>query len=269
MMEQTPLQTAAYETIRYETDGEIAIVTLNRPRAFNALNIQCMLELKRAFEAIAADPAIRGVIVTGARMAFAMGADIPDILATDTPGESAELSRRGQQLFCSIEHLGKPVIAAINALAMGGGLELALACTLRVASDKATFALPEIKLGIIPGYGGTQRLPRMIGKGRAMEMILTGEPIDAAEALRIGLVNRVVEREKVMEESKALMQVLLAKAPQALRCAMRAVSEGLEGSLERGLALESSLFGLVRSTTDSTEGLTAFLEKRNPEFRGR
>lgn len=268
MEEPTP-QPPAYETLRVETEGPIAIVTLNRPRAFNALSMQCMKELHRAFDAIAADSTIRGVIITGARVAFAMGADIPDILATGSPGASEALSRRGQQLFSSIEHLGKPVIAAINGLAMGGGLEIALACTLRVASDKATFALPEINLGIIPGYGGTQRLPRMIGKGRAMEMILTGDPIDAAEALRIGLVNRVVAREEVMNESKALLEKLLAKAPQAMRSAMRAVNEGLESTIERGFGLESSLFGLVRATADSTEGLTAFLEKRAPEFGDR
>lgn len=269
MTEEQQENTPAYETIKVERDGEIVIVSLNRPRAMNALSRQCMRELRAAFEEIRDDPAARGVIVTGARVAFAMGADIPDILEIELPAEAAEMSRRGQELFTFIENLGKPVIAAVNGLAFGGGLELALACTLRVASEKATFGLPEINLGIIPGYGGTQRLARMIGKGRAMEMVLTGEPVSPEEALRIGLVNKVVPRGDLMTEAKALLESLLAKAPIALQCALRAVNEGLDGSLQEGLNLESALFGVVRATSDSTEGLSAFIEKRDPEFRGR
>jgi enoyl-CoA hydratase len=221
------------------------------------------------FSAARDDDSVKGVILTGSRkMAFAMGAEIRDILATEGPVDSMMLSRKGHEVFNLIEDFGKPVVAAINGLALGGGLELAMVCTLRVASEKATFGLPEINLGIIPGYGGTQRLARLIGKGRAMEMILTGEPIDAQEALRIGLVNRVVPRDAVLDEAKALIRKILAKPPVAVRLAMEAVNRGLEMSLDRGLDVEAQLFGLVRSTQDSKEGLAAFLEKREPNFTG-
>lgn len=258
----------AYETLKIDRDGAVVVVTLNRPRAFNALDGQMMSDLHDAFDAIRGDASIRGAILTGARMAFASGADIEGILGIEDEATAAELSSRGQALFRFIERLGKPVVAALNGLAFGGGLELAMACTLRVASEKATFALPEIRLGIIPGYGGTQRLPRLIGKGRAMEMILTGDPIDAAEALRIGLVNKIVDRNAVLEASRELLDTILTKSPAAVASALHAVNEGLDGDFDSGLALEARIFGQVRATADATEGLRAFLEKREPHYQG-
>jgi enoyl-CoA hydratase/carnithine racemase len=221
-----------------------------------------VLELKR-------EAATRVVIITGSGdRAFVAGADINE-LADISPAQAKELAQRGQHVFDLIENLGKPVIAAINGFALGGGCELALACHLRVAADGAKIGQPEVKLGLIAGYGGTQRLPRLIGEGRALELLLTGEPVDAAEAFRLGLVNRVVPREKLLDECRALAKKILAAGPVAVRLTLEAVGRGLALSLDEGLALEADLFGLVAATPDMKEGTRAFLEKRPARFQGR
>ena len=211
---------------------------------------------------------MRAIVLTGAgEKAFVAGADIKE-LAAQTPVSGRETARRGQRLFTRIEQLGKPVIAAINGFALGGGCELALACTFRFAADTAKIGLPEITLGLLPGYGGSVRLPRLIGKARAMEMILTGKPVTADEAFRVGLVNRVVPAASLVAEAKAFAADLAAKAPIALRYAMQSIERGLEMPVDEALELEATLFGLVASTADMREGTTAFLEKRKPVFKG-
>jgi len=259
----------AYEYLEIERRDEIAIVVVNRPDKLNALNAATVAELGRASRALAADDAIRGVIVTGAgERAFVAGADIAE-LAEMGPLSGVRISRQGQDVFRFLETMGKPVIAAVNGYALGGGLELALACHLRVASETARFGLPEVRLGIIPGYGGTVRLPRLIGKGRALELILTGEMIDAAEAHRIGLVNRVVPQADLIAEAEAFLRTITANGPIAVALALESVERGLTTTVEDGLVLESNLFGLLASTSDMREGMTAFLEKRKPVFHGK
>ena len=257
-----------FQNLLVEKSDRIAVVTVNRPDKLNALNDATIRELDRAFRDVAADHDVLGVIVTGAgEKAFVAGADIGE-LAKMGPIEGVTVSRLGQDAFRFLETMGKPVVAAVNGFALGGGMELALACHLRVASEKAKFGLPEVKLGIIPGYGGTVRLPRIVGRGRALELILTGEMIDAAEAHRIGLVNRVVPAGQTLPEARALLTRILANGPVALRLALESVAHGEDAAVQEGLTLESSLFGLLATTTDMREGMGAFLEKRAASFTG-
>ncbi len=257
------------ENVRYEVAAPLAVVTLDRPKVLNALNQQSMSELEQVFLEIRDHAEIRAVLLTGAgEKAFAAGADIREFAAL-TPLEGEKLAARGQRIFTLIETCGKPVIACINGFALGGGCELALACTLRIAATTAKLGQPEVKIGIIPGYGGTQRLPRLIGKGAALKMILTGEAISAAEALRLGLVDEVVEPERLMARGKEIAETIAGMAPMAIRDAIRAVNSGYDLPLASGLELEASLFGLACSTSDKTEGAQAFLEKRAPRWTGK
>jgi enoyl-CoA hydratase len=257
------------ENLLVDRDGAVATVTINRPKVLNALSIQTVDELRRAMLSLKYDDAVRVVILTGAgEKSFVAGADINE-LAAQTPVSGRELARRGQHVFDVIENLGKPVIAAINGYALGGGCELALACTIRIAVDTARIGQPEINLGIIPGYGGSQRLPRLIGRGPALELLLTGDQISAADAYRLGLVNRVVTAANLMGEARKLAQTLASKAPVAVRYILDAVNRGLEMPLAEGQNYEATLFGLVAATDDMREGTKAFLEKRKAEFRGK
>jgi enoyl-CoA hydratase/carnithine racemase len=249
-------------------DGPVARVTINRPKVLNALNAETLDELRRTILALKHDPDVRSVVITGAGdRAFVAGADINE-LAAQTPAAGRDRALRGQHVFDLIENMGKPVIAAINGFALGGGCELAMACTLRLASDTAKLGQPEINLGLIPGYGGTQRLARIVGPGRALELMLTGDPIDAVEAYRIGLVNRVVPSADLLPQAQALASTLAAKPPVAVRYIIDAVHKGLQSPLAEGQVLEATLFGLVASTDDMREGTRAFLEKRKPAFKG-
>ena len=258
-----------FELITLETQDRIATVTVNRPDRLNALNAATIDELDRAFRQVAADDDVLGVILTGSGdKAFVAGADIGE-LAKMGPIDGVGVSRKGQETCRFLETMGKPVVAAVNGYALGGGLEIALACHLRVASENARFGLPEVKLGIIPGYGGTVRLARIVGRGRALELILTGEMIDAAEAHRIGLVNRVAPRGAALTEARALMTTIVANGPVALRLALEAVDHGMDTSIDEALTLESALFGLLATTEDMQEGMGAFLEKRTAKFTGR
>jgi enoyl-CoA hydratase len=258
----------AYETLLYEKRDGIGYVTVNRPEKLNALNDQVMEELDACFRAIREDAEIRAVIVMGAGgKAFVAGADVKE-LAERAPLQGKATSLRGQRILESIESLGKPAIAAVNGYALGGGCELALACTLRIASETARFGVPEVKLGIIPGYGGTQRLARLVGKGRALELILTGEPVNAQEAYRIGLVNQVVPAENLDSAAEALARKIMANAPLAVQLAMEAVHHGLEMTQKEGQFLEATLFALCCTTADMKEGTRAFLEKRPAKFTG-
>jgi enoyl-CoA hydratase len=257
------------ETVLYQKKGAIAYVTMNRPKVLNALNKRAITDLKAAFEEARDDSAIRGVIFTGAGdKAFIAGADINEV-AADTPVEAQEKTKRGQAVMDLIENLGKPVIAAVNGFALGGGCESALACTIRLASENARFGLPEVKLGIMPGYGGTQRLPRLVGKGVALHLILTGEMISAQEAYRIGLVNEVVPNAELIGRAEAILNQIGANAPLSVKFALQAVNNGLETSLSEGLFLEASLVAICTSTEDKKEGTSAFFEKRSPKFQGR
>jgi enoyl-CoA hydratase len=258
----------SFEHLLLERDGAIAIVTINRPRVLNALNTQTLDELRRAILDLKHDEGLRVVILTGAgEKSFVAGADINE-LALQTPTGGREHALRGQHVLDLIENMGKPVIAAINGFALGGGCELAMACTLRLAADTAKLGQPEIALGLLPGYAGTQRLPRLVGKGKAMEMILTGAPIAADEAQRIGLVNRVVAAADLMAEARRLAAHLAASAPIAMRYIINAVNKGMEMPFAEACQYEATLFGLVASTDDMREGTKAFLEKRRAEFKG-
>jgi enoyl-CoA hydratase/carnithine racemase len=259
----------AFDNLLLERDGAVAIVTINRPKVLNALNSQTLDELRRLVLELKADASVRVMILTGAgEKAFVAGADINE-LAVQTPIGGREHALTGQHVLDLIEHMGKPVIAAINGFALGGGCELAMACTLRLAADTARLGQPEINLGLIPGYAGTQRLSRLVGKGRAMELILGGAPIAAAEAERIGLVNRVVPAAELMAEARKLAAQLAKNAPIAMRYIIAAINKGLEMPFAEGCVFEATLFGLVASTEDMREGTSAFLEKRKPEFTGR
>jgi enoyl-CoA hydratase len=259
----------AFENLTLERDGPVAVLTINRQKVLNALSTPTMDELRRAVLDVKNDEAVRVLIITGAgEKAFVAGADINE-LAVQTPAQGKEHALRGQHVFDLIENLGKPVIAAINGFALGGGCELALACTLRVAADTARLGQPEINLGIIPGYAGSQRLPRLVGKGVALDMLLTGRQVKADEALQIGLVNRVVSAPELMNEARKLATELASKAPVAMKYIIEAVNRGLEISFDKGEFLEATLFGLVASTDDMREGTQAFLEKRKPEFKGK
>lgn len=258
----------AYQTLLFEVRDGVAIVTINRPDKLNALNDQVMADLADAVERIATDPGVKGVILTGSGpKAFVAGADIGDLRRGSIDGRTHAM--RGQAVLRRLETCGKPSIAAVNGFALGGGCELAMACTLRVASESAKFGQPEVKLGISPGYGGTQRLPRLVGKGVALQLILTAEMIDAKEAHRIGLVNRVVPPADLLAESEKLLRGILAMGPLAVRLSMEAVDQGLEMTLDEGLLLEANVFGLLAATEDMKEGTTAFLEKRPAKFQSR
>ena len=265
----SPITGLTLENVLYEKKDSIAYVTLNRPKVLNALNKKTWADLRTAFEAARDDAAVRGVILTGAGdKAFIAGADISE-LANVSAVEAEESSTFGQEVLNLVENLGKPVIAAINGFALGGGCETAMACTIRVASEKAKFSQPEVALGIIPGGGGTQRLPRLIGKGRALHLILSGEMIGAQEAYRIGLANEVVPATDLSTRAETILKKISSNAPIAVKYALEAVNRGLETSQSEGLSLEASYFGICAGTEDKKEGTSAFLEKRSPQFRGR
>ena len=258
-----------YSTLRFDLADGIATITVNRPDKLNALNGIVIRELAEAAARLEQDPAVRGAILTGAgTKAFVAGADIAEI-AGQGPIEGRARALEGQAAFRRLERCGKPVVAAVNGFALGGGCELAMACHIRVAGENAKFGQPEVKLGIGPGYGGTVRLPRLVGKGRALELLLTGRMIDAQEALRIGLVTAVVPSDQVMAESTSLLKTILENGPLAVRACIDAVDAGLEMSLDEALQLEASYFGLLSGTADMREGTQAFLENRRPEFKGR
>jgi enoyl-CoA hydratase/carnithine racemase len=259
----------ALENVLYEKRGAIAYVTLNRPKVLNALNKKTVDELRVAFEDAGDDSAVNGVILTGAGgKAFIAGADIAE-LAELTAIEAEASTRNGQATINLIENLNKPVIAAINGFALGGGCETAMACTIRLATEESKFGQPEVKLGVIPGYGGTQRLPRLVGKGRALQLILTGEMITAQEAYRIGLINEIVPSAELIPRAEAILKQINSNAPLAVRLAMEAVNKGMEASQSAGLFLEASLFAICAGTEDKKEGTAAFLAKRAPNFRSR
>jgi len=258
-----------YEYLLVEKREAVAIVTLSRPEKYNALNHALLTELDHALDALASDRAIRALVVTGAgKKAFVSGADIGELAVLDTRG-AEEASAFGSRVFRKLETGVQTVIAAVNGFALGGGCELALACHIRVASENAKFGLPEVGLGIIPGYGGTQRLPRLVGLGVASELIASARMIDAAEALRIGLVNRVVPQAALLDEAIALANAIAANAPLAVAAALEAARRGLDGPIDAGLRLESTLFGILGSTKDMHDGLGAFLEKKKAKFEGR
>ncbi len=257
------------KNVLYEKKGSIAYVTLNRPKVLNALNTPTWADLRTAFEAARDDAEVRGVILTGAGdKAFIAGADISE-LAKVTAFEAEQSSRFGQGVLDLIENLGKPVIAAINGFALGGGCETAMACTIRIAVETAKFGQPEVKLGLLPGGGGTQRLPRLVGKGWALQLILSGEMISAQDAYRIGLVNKVVPAADLIPHAEEILKQIGANAPIAVKFALEATNKGMQTSQDEGLLLEASYFGLCAATEDKKEGTSAFLEKRAPQFHGR
>ena len=257
-----------FENILYDVRDGIAVLTLNRPKVLNALNAVTLEELRTAIQAIRDDETVRAALLTGAgEKAFAAGADIQELAQADGI-DGRDLALRGQAIFRSIETCGKPVIACINGFALGGGCELALACTLRIAAENARLGQPEVKLGLIPGYGGTQRLSRLVGKGVALQMILTAEMISAADALRIGLVNEVVSPDQLMPRGEAIARTIANMAPLAVRYSLEAVDRGYDLPLEEALFLEAALFGLSCGTEDKAEGTAAFLAKRPPVWKG-
>jgi len=251
-----------------EREGAIATVTLDRPEVLHALDAVMFDELERAFAALTADASVRVILLTGSgERAFAAGADIRALAHTDSASGRAA-SERGQQVFLEIERCGKPVIACVNGVALGGGCELALACTFRIASDRAKLGLPELKLGLIPGYGGTQRLPRLIGRSAALRLMLTGAAVDAAEALRLGLVDEVVSAGELMTRARAIAELIAAMAPLAISAVVQAVARGEGLPLEDAMRVEAEIFGKLCGTADKREGLEAFLEKRAPKWTG-
>lgn len=258
----------ALTVVEAREDDTIALVTVNRPRAMNALNAEAISALTTTFTVLERDPNIKGVILTGAGdRAFIAGADIEE-LAAATPLEAEARARRGQELFTLIETLGKPVVAAVNGVALGGGCEAAMACTFRIAVPEARFGQPEVKLGLIPGFGGTQRLPRFVGKAAALRMILTGDPISAQEAVSLGLVDEIVASEDLIKQATDLLLSVIVNAPLAIRFAIDAVNQTGSSSLEAGLTMERRSFALCASTADKAEGTAAFLAKRKPVFTG-
>jgi enoyl-CoA hydratase/carnithine racemase len=257
------------ENVKFEKRGQIAYVTISRPKVLNALNMATMGDLFQAFTFVKDDADIRVAILTGeGEKAFIAGADINE-LATQSATQGKEYASRGQAVLDLIENCGKPVIGCINGFALGGGCEVAMACTMRIASDNAKLGQPEVKLGIIPGYGGTQRLPRLVGKGLAQQILLTGEIISAQEALRIGLVNEVVPQAELIARAEAIAAKIIANAPLAIQYVIEAVNKGMEMTLQEGLFLEASLFGVCCATEDKNEGTKAFLEKRAAQFKGK
>jgi enoyl-CoA hydratase/carnithine racemase len=265
----SPTAALTLANVSYEKKGAIAYVIVNRPKVLNALNTPTWADLRTVFEDARDDAAVRGVILTGAgNKAFIAGADISE-LAHATAIEAQRSSRFGQEVLDLIENLGKPVIAAVNGFALGGGCETAMACTIRIAVDSAKFGQPEVTLGLVPGGGGTQRLPRLVGKGRALQLILSGEMITAQEAYRIGLVNEIVPEVDLITRAEAVLTKIASNAPIAVKFALEAANKGLETSQNEGLLLEASYFGLCAATEDKREGTSAFLEKRAPQFHGR
>jgi enoyl-CoA hydratase len=257
----------SYETLTLDVSDRIATITVNRPDKLNALNARTVDDLDAAIDEVSARGDVGGVILTGAGRAFVAGADIAELQGLGALSAKA-LARRGQEVFGRLESSPKPTIAAVNGFALGGGCELAMCCHLRIASDAAKFGQPEVKLGLIPGYGGTQRLPRLIGKGRALQLLLTGEMIDAAEAYRIGLVNRVVPGGELLAAAKTMLGQMLANGPLALAHCIELVNRGGDVTLDQALAAEATAFGLLAATDDKREGTRAFLEKRAPSFTG-
>ena len=267
--EKNPAATFGLANVLYEKRDAIAYVTVNRPKVLNALNTQTWADLRTAFEDARDDSAVHGIILTGAgSKAFIAGADISE-LARATALDAQRASRFGQEVLDLIENLGKPVIAAVNGFALGGGCETAMACTIRIAVDTAKFGQPEVTLGLVPGGGGTQRLPRLVGKGRALQLILSADLIGAQEAYRIGLVNEIVSTADLLPRAEAILRKIASNGPVAVKFALTAVNKGLETSQEEGLLLEASYFGLCAGTEDKKEGTSAFLEKRAPQFHGR
>lgn len=268
MPTQNDTKDAQWTRLRIEREGAIATVTLDRPEVLHALDAVMFDELERAFAQLATDASVRVILLTGSgERAFAAGADIRALAETNEASGRAA-SERGQQVFLQIEHCGKPVIACVNGVALGGGCELALACTLRIASERAKLGLPELKLGLIPGYGGTQRLPRLIGRSAAMRLILTGVAVDAAEALRLGLVDEVVPAGELMTRVRAVAEAIAAMAPLAISSAIQAVARGEGLPIEDALRVEATIFGELCGTADKREGVAAFLEKRTAKWSG-
>ena len=257
-----------YQLLTLDVADRIATITVNRPDKLNALNDATIGELGQAIDEARTRNDVAGVILTGAGRAFVAGADISE-LSTQSPFDARARSQRGQEVFRRFETSPKPVIAAVNGFALGGGCELAMACHIRIASEHAKFGQPEVKLGIVPGYGGTQRLPRLVGKGRALQLLLTGEIIDAAEAVRIGLANAVHPAAGLLDAARKLLATILAQGPQAVTLCLEAVDRGAELPLAEGLLIEADYFGLCASTADMREGMQAFLDKRAPVFTGR
>jgi len=258
-----------YKNIHFEKEGAVAIVTIDRPQALNALNDETIAELDSCFTTIAGDPDIRCVILTGGgEKAFVAGADIGELAVLDVPGGQAKCDT-GQALMFKIENLPQPVIAVINGFALGGGCEIAMACDVRLASEKAKLGQPEVNLGIIPGYGGTQRLARLVGAGKAKQLIFTGDFISADEARRIGLVDEVYPPDELISRAKEMAQKIAAKGPLAIKAAKRAINRGRNVDLESGCAYEGTLFAAICASQDKTEGTKAFLEKRKAQFVGR
>jgi enoyl-CoA hydratase/carnithine racemase len=267
--ETQPAATLRLANVLYEKKDAIAYVTVNRPKVLNALNTPTWADIRTAFEDARDDMSVRGIILTGAgNKAFIAGADISE-LSKATALDAERASRFGQQVLDLIENVGKPVIAAVNGFALGGGCETAMACTIRIAVDTAKFGQPEVTLGLVPGGGGTQRLPRLVGKGRALQLILSAEMISAQEAYRIGLVNEIVPAADLLPRAEAILRKIAGNAPMAVKFALTAVNKGLETSQDEGLLLEASYFGLCAGTEDKKEGTSAFLEMRAPHFRGR
>jgi enoyl-CoA hydratase/carnithine racemase len=265
----SPRAALALANVRYEKKGLIAYVTVNRPIVLNAQNTPTWTDLKAAFEDARADASVHGVILTGAGdKAFIAGADISELAHIDA-FDAEESSWFGQGVLDLVENLGKPVIAAVNGIALGGGCETAMACMIRIAAEHARFGQPEVKLGLLPGGGGTQRLPRLVGKGRALQLILTGETISAQEAYRIGLVNEVVPAAGLIDRAETILKQISANAPIAVKFSLEAANKGMDTSQAEGFALEASYFGICAATEDKKEGTSAFLEKRAPKFRGR
>jgi enoyl-CoA hydratase len=264
----SPTAALTLANVLYEKKGAIAYVTVNRPKVLNALNTPTWADLRTAFTDARDDATVRGIILTGAGKAFIAGADISELVHV-TAFEAQQSSRFGQEVLDLIENLGKPVVAAVNGFALGGGCEAAMACTIRIAVDTAKFGQPEVKLGLLPGGGGTQRLPRLVGKGHALQLILSGETISAQEAYRIGLVNEIVPAANLIERAEAILKQIASNAPIAVKFALEAANKGMETSQSEGLLLEASYFGLCAATEDKKEGTSAFLEKRAPQFHGR
>jgi enoyl-CoA hydratase len=257
-----------YSALTLDVADRIATISTNRPDKLNALNDQLITELGAAMDEVAGRDDVAGVILTGTGRAFVAGADIGEV-GKSSPAQAKALARKGQEVFRRFEVSAKPTVAAVNGFALGGGCELAMACHVRVASEAAKFGQPEVKLGLIPGYGGTQRLPRLVGKGRALQLLLTGEMIDAQEAYRIGLANAVVPAGELMDRARALVTAMIANAPIALAFTIETVNAGYDLALDEALRFEATAFGLAAATEDMTEGTTAFLEKRAPRFQGR
>lgn len=259
---------ASYDFLTFEVADRIATITVNRPDKLNALNDATIAELGVAIDEARMRQDVAAVILTGAGRAFVAGADISE-LRSQSPFVAKGRSRAGQEIFRRFETCPKPVIAAVNGFALGGGCELAMSCHVRIASEHAKFGQPEVKLGILPGYGGTQRLPRLVGKGRALQLLMTGEIIDAEEAYRIGLVNRVAHAAELIGAAQIMLKQMISNAPLAIALCIEAVDRGLQMSLDDGLALEANHFGLLSATDDMQQGMSAFLDKRAPTFSGR